>query len=224
MGSYSHITEDNFCPSNKGDKIIGIKTYVVDKIRKNQTVQRCCFYLTKQPLARKSQNYKNEIIYQRDLAIDLTQENTVNIGQDPNDNTKTVTVPASVIPYAYNEKMISEEQVVIFIHNNRNDLRNLIGETTIAVDILVPYMYDQIQPKYAQRLYKIITAIIEELDDTDVEEEYVEELGNLHFKVEGDTGGRGQEQRITKSNEILIYSLVVKTSLINGRRNENGYL
>lgn len=224
MGSYSHITEDDFCPSNKGDKIIAIKTYIVDKIRKNQNIQRYCFYLTKQPTARKSVNYKGDVIYQRDLNIDLTQENTVNVGADPNDNTKTVTVPASIIPYAYNDKMISEEQVIIFIHNYQNDLKNLIGENIVAVDVLVPYVYDQIQPKYGQRLYKIVREIIEEFDDVDVEEEFVEDLGNLHFTVVGDSNGKGVEQRINKTNEILIYTLFITTSLINGRRNENGYL
>lgn len=224
MGSFSHITEDDYCPSNKLDRIIGIKTYIVDKIKKNQAIQRYCFYLTKQPLAKKSVNYKGDMIYQRDLNIDLTVENTINIGQDPSDNTKTMTVPASVVPYAYNESMINEEQVFIFIHNNVNDLRSLVGETSIAVDIIVPYTYDQILPKYGQRLYKIGSVVADLLDDRDVEEEYVEDLGNLHFKVEGTNGGRAQEQRLAKNNNLLIYSLVVKTSLINARGSANGYL
>ena len=77
-------------------------------------------------------------------------------------------------------------------------------------------------PLYGQRLYLIVEAIMQEIDDTDVDRSIGIDLPDLHFEVKGNS----EERKISKSNSVLIYSIDVTVKTINTRTGVDiyGYL
>ena len=218
MGTYSHNADSI---STKGQYILPIKAYLTEKLRRNQTIMRSCCYLTKSPLASKSFNNDGVLYYQKDLdwqTVNITKKVNINIGKEGTKN--IITIPPSIIPYTYNDDMVTDEQVFIFIHNNTNRFNNLIGDNIFSIDILVPYNYDMLDsPLYGQRLYLIVEAIMQEIDDTDVDRSIGIDLPDLHFEVKGNS----EERKISKSNSVLIYSIDVTVKTINTRTGVDNY-
>lgn len=190
--------------ATKSKKIVPIKNYICQKIDNDQKIKRLCRYLTLTPLSKKGILYDNSdtLLTQPDLVDSLIKEST-----EGNSNGKIL------IPYSFNEGIITEQQVFIFVHNYSNDYNSRIGDNTFIIDILVPVNYDQIDPYSEQRLYLIVNRIIELFDDTRTDNEYVETLGLLDFKV----GGRSNEYRLSKTQNIVGYPIFITTKLCNMR-------
>lgn len=201
--------------STKGKKIIPLKNYIVSKIDKNQNIKRLCFYLTKTPLLDRSIDNNNNLIYQRDIPsnVSLQKDNKIYVGKDINDKTKFIQAKKTLIPYAYNPDMPTETQVFIFVHNDINDFNSFYGDNIIGVEILVPYEYDILEPYSEQRLYKIVNEIIDMFDNVLIDKEYRDQLGDIELEIVG----RSKEQRLSKTDKIIVYPLSIRAKTANTR-------
>ncbi|HBJ1650328.1 TPA: hypothetical protein LA460_000232 [Clostridium botulinum] len=215
MGLVRHDTV-----STKFQKIDNIISLLVSEMDNDQELKRLCTYLTYQPLANKSTDMSNNVIYQRDITTSMLEEQKICVSKttDKNDKAyKEITVPQILIPYCFQEDKILTEQVSLFVHNFRNDLDSQIGANDFMIDVLVPSKYQELKPYGVNRLHEILKRIAYLFDNVETDSESSETLGNITFNVVG----RPIEQRINKTNEITIYSVIVRTKLINARG--NGY-
>ncbi|WP_252241670.1 hypothetical protein [Clostridium sp. ZBS18] len=206
--------------STKFQKIDSIINLLVTEMDNDPELKKICTYLTYQPLASKSTDMSGNVIYQRDITTSMLKEQKICVSKTT-DNTdasyKEIIVPQILVPYCFQEDKLLVEQVSLFIHNFRNDLDSQIGANDFVIDVLVPSKYQELKPYGVNRLHEILKRLAYLFDNVETDKESSEELGNIKF----DIVGRPIEQRINKTNEITIYSVIVRTKLINARC--NGY-
>ncbi|WP_252251348.1 hypothetical protein [Clostridium sp. VAP52] len=210
--------------STKFQKIDPIINLLVTEMNNDQELKRLCTYLTYQPLADKSTDMNGNVIYQRDITSSMLKEQKICVSKttDKNDKAyKEIIIPKIVIPYCFNSTKdddILTEQVSLFVHNFRNDLDSQIGANDFVIDVLVPSKYQELKPYGVNRLHEILKRIAYLFDNVETDSESSDTLGDITFNVVG----RPVEQRINKTNEITIYSVIVRTKLINARGNGYG--
>lgn len=213
MGLIRHDTV-----STKFQKIDPIINLLVTEMNNDQELKRLCTYLTYQPLASKSTDMSGNVVYQRDITTSMLDEQKICVSKttDKNDKTyKETIIPQILVPYCFQEDKILTEQVSLFVHNFRNDLDSQIGANDFVIDVLVPSKYQELKPYGVNRLHEILKRLAYLFDNVETDSESSETLGNITFNVVG----RPVEQRINKTNEITIYSVIVRTRLINARGN-----
>ncbi|MBZ9693191.1 hypothetical protein [Clostridium sp. M14] len=207
--------------STKFQKIDDIISLLVSEMDNDPELKKLCTYLTYQPLASKSTDMDGNVIYQRDITTSMLDEQKICVSKttDKNDKEyKEITIPQILVPYCFQEDKILTEQVSLFVHNFRNDLDSQIGANDFVIDVLVPSKYQELKPYGVNRLHEILKRLAYLFDNVETDKESSEILGNIKF----DVVGRTIEQRINKTNEITIYSVIVRTKLINARGNGYG--
>ncbi|MBN1075961.1 hypothetical protein DVV91_16695 [Clostridium botulinum] len=214
MGLIRHDTV-----STKFQKIDDIINLLVTEMDNDQELKRLCTYLTYQPLSDKSTDMSGNVIYQRDIITSMLKEQKICVSKSidkMNMLYKEMKVPQILVPYCFQEDKILKEQVSLFVHNFRNDLDSQIGANDFVIDVLVPSKYQELKPYGVNRLHEILKRLSYLFDYVETDDESSETLGNITFNVVG----RPVEQRINKTNEITIYSVIVRTKLINARGND----
>ncbi|MBY6838838.1 hypothetical protein [Clostridium botulinum] len=208
MGLIRHDTV-----STKFQKIDSIINLLVTEMDNDQELKRLCTYLTDQPLKDKSVDMDKNIIIQKDILASMLKEQIVYTEK----NGKKV-IPQILIPYCYQEAKVNQECVTIFVYNDKNDLDNKIGINDFNIDVLVPAKYQELNPYGINRIHEILKRISYLFDNVQTDKESSEILGNITFNL----AGIGREGRINKTNEMTIYSVIVRTKLINARGNGYG--
>lgn len=188
----------------KSKKIVPIKNYIVKKIDDNQNIKRLCRYLTKNPLSKKSLDYNGTLVQQPILVDSLI--NTTLEGNGINKN-------QVLIPYMFTDEIITDKQCYLFVHPYSNNYDNAFGENIFAVDVIVPYEYNEIDPYSDERLFLIVNEIVDLFDNMVVDDEYVQELGMIELNI----GGRSTLQRLSKTTSYLFYTVFISTRLCNMR-------
>ena len=187
-------------PSKKIKPLMDLKNYIVYKIDSNKDIKRLCKYLTYEPLELASLDYSGKIIAQPDINYSLIE------------NIKNPDGEYNIIPYTLNQNDgVLTEKVCIFVHNYKNKFDGVIGDTTIMVDITCPGEKNKLL--FGQeRIYKIAELIIEELDETFVDENFIETIGGYKFEVKGN----GSEW-IFNNKDVIAYSFPIVVSMNNKR-------
>lgn len=189
----------------KSKKIVPIKNYIVKKIDENQNIKRLCRYQTKNPLAKKSQDYNNTLVQQP-----LLQDSLIKPSLEGNSHEQIL------IPYMFEDNIVEKKQCYIFVHPFRNNYDGIVGENIFALDIIVPYEYNEIDPYSDERLFLIVNEIVDMFDGMIIDDEYVKELGLIEFKI----SGRSTLERLSKTTAYLYYPVFITTRLCNARYRE----
>lgn len=187
-------------PSVKIKPLMDIKNYIVYKIDNNKDIKRLCKYLTYEPLEFASLDYSGKTIAQPDIEYSLIED------------IRHPDREYNIIPYTLNQNDgVLEQKVYIFVHNYKNKFDGVVGDTTIMVDITCPR--DKNKLLFGQeRIYKIAELIIEELDETFVDEDFIEAIGGYKFEVKGS----GSEW-IFNGKDVIAYSFPIVVSMNNKR-------
>lgn len=198
-----------FRRSSKGEDIINIKNYIVEKIEENQTIRRYCRWLTKTPLSKNGLTYDGENVKQTDLSDKYKLINVVD------EKIQGMTSQQILYPYPFNEDIVNEEQPFIFVYPYSNGFgARTLGTNVYAVEICMPLTYNEIYPYGDERLYRVLGEIIDIFDGKYVEgKKWWEKLGDLYFEVKG----TNYPYRLTKTRNIIVYPLKIYTKTSNIR-------
>ena len=69
-----------------------------------------------------------------------------------------------LIPYAFNDELVTEEQLFIFVYPFSNGFNGTMSNNSFSVDIMCPLRYNEINPYGDERIYKILYEIINIFD------------------------------------------------------------
>lgn len=201
------LNNNLFMDTNKGADIIELKRYIVEKIDDNETIRRYCRWLTKTPLSNNGLDYTGNIIQQRDLGKEYTI--TKEVKEELGLSHKKI-----LIPYAFNEDLVTEEQLFIFIYPYSNSFNGTMSNNAFSVDIMCPLRYNEINPYGDERMYKILYEIINIFDGKSVEEDkWVKRVGNVKFDIKG----YNYPYRLTKTKNMMVYPLKINVKTSNVR-------
>lgn len=188
--------------SAKGKTIVPFKNYITKKINENPTINRLLLYLTDTPLDKRGITPNGEIIDQPDINKSILAKN----GE----------ADKVLIPYAFNPSTVNEKKAYIFVSNEKNDFRYQLGENIVKVVIVVPTVYNRLSPYGDERIYKILDELSDMFSGTRIDEEFRGELGN----IKTDITGVSYEDRLTKSDTLIMYTVYIGTKFYNERYSE----
>lgn len=157
--------------NNTVRKVPILTAMLMDLINNNQKIKRYLEYNTPSPLAKKSINYNGEVVSQPDVDRDLT---TRDGGQ-------------KIYRGRFDPDTVIEEKSGIFVHIKNGNYRGVMGNLDVYINILVPFEFQELSSKGETRSANIASEIANMLDDTTLDEkfneDYVNDLGNLTFKL-----------------------------------------
>ena len=206
---------------NKIDEII---TLMVNEINGDEELVRLMTFISKNPLADRSVDYNNVKVYQYDVPKKL---NVPIIKYSVVKNSTTLatdyrTSEQILFPYSYNDKKVTGNYPIMFVHNYSYDCNNIIGSNVYCIDLLIPSQYEEIQTVEGSnlvenRLHKIMGRIAYLFDKVSLDDVSREYLGDIEFKIVG----KPTEEKINKTNDITITTVAIETKLINCRSDSN---
>ena len=198
-----------FKRTNKGQDIIGIKNYIVEKIEESQIIRRYCRWLTRTPLSSNGLTYNGETVKQTDL------DDKYKLIKKIVEPLQGMTGQQILYPYPFNEDIVNEEQPFLFIYNYSNNFSGRsTGKNIFEVSVCMPLTYNEIYPYGDERLYRIVGEIINIFDGKTVEgEKHRKVLGDLQFEVRG----VNYPYRLTKTKNIIVYPLKIEVRTSNFR-------
>ena len=180
-------------PSNK-IKLVGIlKSYIVNVIKSNQEIKRYTKYLTKTPLFNKGKTYRGELLNQPDLNISLLED--LPNEKDSKGNYKVLPNVLgrnkSLVPYIFDEDLMKEDQVTIFVFNTRDRFYDYKETGDYHFRIIVAYNkdYNILEPYGDERSLKICEVLSDYFDDEFMYEEFIDKryknvCGDVKFQIE----------------------------------------
>jgi len=213
MGILRNNTESKLF--TKIDKILKL---LMDEINKDQEIKRYMTYLTTSPLSHRSVNYKGDIYFQRDLETSLISTQKIDVSKD-NDGSKIVTIPQVLFPYPYRSDKVNQEYCTLFISNYIYDCDSTISENIYKLDLIIPSYLLVLKPYGESRGHKIMERLAYLFDKVETDRESSVELGNLKFELVGDA----KEEKLVNNLEMTIFSMQLRTFIIGGRQDKNGY-
>lgn len=191
--------------SNKIRKVTVIKRFILDKLNENQNIKRYMRYITKLPLARKSEDFDNNIKLQPDILTSLTED--------------TVSGEQCLFSGSFNPEMDNIKIPYIFVHSPRSSINGTDNIIHFVIYILCPERYNRLANYGEERIYEIADEIVQLLDEYSIEDTNIsKEVGNLKFEIEGSF----QEFRMSKSNDIIVLAIPLKIKSTALRSKING--
>lgn len=174
-----------------------LSNYVAYRLDNNQHIKRYLSYCTINPLGEKGLTKDNKIINQPDI-----EESLIN---------------SQIFDGMFNEYMEELHQSQIYIHTYRGRVYNEWGDIYVAVNILVPMVFEKLANFGEKRSFAIgkeIEDMFQNISiDKDTAEDYmVDKLGNLKFEVES-----FDNSRLSKTNNIVLLSVILKTGVSTRR-------
>ena len=196
-------------------KLNKINNLLVDEIDNDQEMKRLFSYLTYQPLLERSMNIDNKMIYQPDITSTMTREQKLCISKPTSTKKEYLNLEPILYPYPFQEEKVNSEYCVCFIYWATSHVKSYdyICDNIFYIDVLVPIKYIELKPYGENRGYTIIDRLAYLFNGVSLDEESQKELGDLRFEVVG-TVASG---RITKSNDIIRFTVPIKVSDINAR-------
>lgn len=172
--------------SMKLRNITKIRNKIIQMIDENQEIKRLIKYLTSTPL--ESQGY--------DKVGTLVQQPNI---EDSFINT-------NIYPISFTDDVLKEEQVKIFIHRLKGDLRDSdIGNNTIAIDIITPSKYIILEGENADRNTELAIHILDLIDN-----EVISSIGKVRI-VYYDEG------KVSNGINYNVLSLYAEIKTLNGK-------
>lgn len=171
--------------------------YIANRLDNNQNVKRYLYYNTINPLGDKGLGLDNNIISQPDVTKSLLE--------------------TQIFDGMFNEYMEELHQPQIYIHTYNGMAFEDWGEIYIAVNILIPRLYEKLSNFGEKRSFAIASEIEDMFQDICVardnaEEFLIDKLGNVKFKiVQFDNG------RLSKTNNIITNTVVIKVGVSTTR-------
>lgn len=198
-------------------KIDLINNLLVSEINNDAMLKKFMLFLTKSPLENKSEDYNGNIIYQYDLPNKLTEKVTYCTSK-PTATTKTYrTSEQCLFPYPSESDKITGEYPMMFVYNYAYDMgrtySNPIATNIYKIDILIPLKYMPLYPYGESRLHKIMERLAYLFDKVSLDDESKLLMGDLDFRLVN----RSIEEKINKTNDIIVTSLYIETQLIGAR-------
>ena len=179
--------------SNKIRKITVLKKFLVDVIDDNQNIKRYMRYMTRLPLAKKSEDYNGNIKVQSDVSASLLIESSE--GEQ------------CLYSGGFNPEMSNIKIPYIFVDSHRSYISGVDQSIYFAINILCPEKYNGLLNYGDERIYKIADEIAQLIDGYTIEEEeVVKNVGNLRIDISGEIS----ERRMSKSNDIIVLSIPIK--------------
>lgn len=152
-------------------KVPILTAMIMDLINNNQKIKRYLEYNTPTPLAKRYLDSSNVVINQPDVERDLTARDG---GQ-------------RIYRGRFDPDTVVEKNSKVFVHIKNGKYRNFTGELDIYINILVPFDFQELASSGETRSANIANEIANMLDDMTLDDsfnqDYVEELGNLTFKL-----------------------------------------
>ena len=171
--------------------------YIANRLDNNQNVKRYLYYNTINPLGDKGLGLDNNIISQPDITKSLLE--------------------TQIFDGMFNEYMEELHQSQIYIHTYKGQNIDDWGNVYIAVNILIPKLYEKLSNFGEKRSFAIASEIEDMFQDICVardntEEFLIDKLGNVKFKiVQFDNG------RLSKTNNIITNTVVIKVGVSTTR-------
>lgn len=174
--------------SNKVTMLQSIKQYIIRKINEDQEIVRLLRYLTKLPLRDFGITYDGKRIEQPNLNCGL-------LGRLPDaidnngDYIKYPTVQARnpvLIPYPFDDNLMTKEQLNIFIDANRSvfdEYQHIRGLYTFDIIITFTSTYNMLLPLGTERSLEIADRICRIFDNQFNDDTSQKEIGETLFKV-----------------------------------------
>ena len=188
-----------------------------EAINGDKELVRYMAFLTKQPLENRSTDYGGNILYQYDVPSKIDcyiTYKTSKLGVTP------ITTRSSeqiLFLYPSEDSKITGDYPTMFIYNFDYNLgtkyADYIDTNRFKIDILIPLKYIEIFPYGYSRLHKIMERLAYLFDRVELDEVSKAELGDLKFQLVGNC----VEQKINKTNDIIVTSLFIETKLIGAR-------
>ena len=183
----------SYTKSNKIRKVTILKRFILEKINENQNIKRYMRYVTKLPLARKSEDYDSNIKVQPDILTSLMEDN--NDGEQ------------CLFGGSFNPEMDNIKIPYIFVYSSRSKVDGINNTIYFTIYILCPERYNRLANDGEERIYEIADEIVQLLDEYSLENNDIsKEIGNLEFIVDGSF----EEFRMSKSNDIIVLAIPVK--------------
>ena len=183
----------SYTKSNKIRKVTVLKRIILEKINENQNIKRYMRYITKLPLARKSEDFDHNIKIQPDVLTSLMEDN---------DDGEQFLFGGS-----FNPEMDNVKIPYIFVHSSRSKVDGVNNTIYFTIYILCPERYNRLANYGEERIYEIADEIVQLLDEYSLENnDIAKEIGNLKFVIDGSF----EELRMSKSNDIIILAVPVK--------------
>jgi hypothetical protein len=211
----------------KIDKII---TLLVNEINNDEIIKRYLVFLTKQPLATRSTDNNNTMIYQSDLPKRIDSKITYITSKEGVTPVTTRTSEQILFAESYSYEKINSEYPTLFVHNYSYDCNSIIAPNVYMIDILIPSMYINVQSAGStlieNRLHKIMERIAYLFDKVETDDISSADLGNLEFRIVG----KPTEEKVNKTNDITVTTIAIETKVINARTDstngvmKSGYL
>ena len=174
--------------SQKLSRVSILKNHITKQIDDNQNIKRLCRYLTKTPLLSRGLTYDDKRVNQPDLVDSLLYPVET--------DTHAHTLGACLIPYAFSEMILSEQQITIYVHCPKTSFNNsrglgfgqdrVVGSHLFAIEIIFPQTYDRIDPYGEERHLLIASEILDMFDGTSISEELRPVVGDVKFQIAGD--------------------------------------
>ena len=171
--------------------------YIANRLDDNQNIKRYLHYNTINPLGDKGLGLDNNIISQPDVTKSLLE--------------------TQIFDGMFNEYMEELHQPQIYIHTYNGMAFEDWGEIYIAVNILIPRLYEKLSNFGEKRSFAIASEIEDMFQNICVardnaEEFLIDKLGNVKFKiVQFDNG------RLSKTNNIITNTVVIKVGVSTTR-------
>ena len=174
-----------------------LSNYVAYRLDNNQNIKRYLSYYTINPLGEKGLTKDNKIINQPDIEESL--------------------IDTQIFDGMFNEYMEELHQAQIYIHTYRGRAYNEWGDIYIAINVLIPMVFEKLANFGEKRSFAIgkeIEDMFQSISiDKDTAEDYmVDKLGNLRFEVES-----FDNARLSKTNNIVLLSIILKTGVSTRR-------
>lgn len=163
-----------------------IKKYMLEKMLSNQNILRYIKYCTKSPLSTKSKDYSGNVVMQPDLTVDDIEDDITHL------------------PFHQDMEIKTKQYIFENIANGSFSNSNYID---IIISVVTEAQFEDISD--GLRGACISQEIANMFDNVYVTEpEWVEELGNIQFKLI-DYG----EYRLSKSNNYILNKLTFRIIL-----------
>ena len=171
--------------------------YIANRLDDNQNIKRYLYYNTINPLGDKGLGLDNNIISQPDITKSLLE--------------------TQIFDGMFNEYMEELHQSQIYIHTYKGQNIDDWGNIYIAVNILIPRLYEKLSNFGEKRSFAIASEIEDMFQDICVardnaEEFLIDKLGNVKFKVVQFDNGR-----LSKTNNIVTNTVVIKVGVSTTR-------
>ena len=178
-----------------------LSNYVAYRLDNNQNIKRYLTYYTINPLGDKGLTKDNKIINQPDVEDSL--------------------IDSQIYDGMFNEYMEELHKCQIYIHTYKGKVDSEWATIYIAVNILVPKVFEKLANFGEKRSFAIASEIEDMFQDIciakDTAEDYmINKLGNLKFEVT-----QFENSRLSKTNNIVVNTMILRTGVSTRRVGDN---